>query len=162
MTLTSNFQKLTPLLLKVIYSEYFTETDKDFLNTLQNSPSYTKLPSSLSVAEVTGQANLFLLRKAVDSLQFFVLGDINSALEAARATLQLKLGKDPFRGIFYNFAAKLAEFIGDGQTQIAFETRYRTYKEIYHLEGVLLGTEQALNPEVMDLLDEIVTAEIEN
>ncbi len=162
MTLISNFQKLSPLLQKVIRSEPITETDKHFLNTLQNSPSYTKLPSSLAAAEVTGQANFFLLRKTVDALQFFVLEDINSALETARATLQLKLGKDPFRGIFYNFAAKLAELIGDEQTQIAFETRYRTYQEIYRLEGVLLGTEQALNPEVMDLLDEILTAEIEN
>ena len=159
MALVSNFQKLSPMMLRVTRLESITETDKQFLNSFQNSPSYEKLPKSLETAELTGQTNLFLLKKAADTLHLFVTKDIASALEIARETLKLKLGVDPFRGFFYNFVAKLAEFIGDEVTQIDFEARYKTYQEIYYLEGVLLGAEQTFNPEVMDLFDEILAAE---
>ncbi len=97
---TSNFQRLKPLLQRVVFSGNLTAEDQEVLTSFQNSPAYDKLPKSAEVADSANKTGLFLLKQAADSLSLFAKGDNEQALQAAKATQNLKLGLDPFKGFF--------------------------------------------------------------
>ncbi len=152
----SNFKRLQPLLQKVVLSEVLTKEDKLILTSFQNSSTYKTLPKSSEAANSASKTNLFLLRQATDSLLMFAKGDNRRALEVAKATQNLKLRVDPFRGFFYCFADKVAQLVGDEEASKIFANRYKMYRENYALENALLGAAQVSDPKVQDLLGEML------
>lgn len=154
---TSNFQRLKPMLQRVVYTEKLTERDKQVLVEFQKTSLYSELPKNISEAALYNKTSLFLLKQAADSLLKFARGDNQQALQIVKTALHLPLKVDPFRGFFYCFAAKIAQLVSDTFTNEAFTNRYRVYCETYELENALLGAAELFDPQIQQLFDEMLT-----
>ncbi len=152
----SDFDRLKSLLERVINNGALDEKDVGVLNKFQNSVAYANLPKSDEEAEQIEKVSLYLLKQATDMLLAFSQGEYNNALEAAQPTQNLMLIADPFDGLLYVCAAKIAGLANNISTQTAFTHRYETYQTTYEREKVLLGTVELLNPEIQAFCDEVL------
>ena len=152
----SDFDRLKPLLEKVISKKILNKKDMEILNNFQASAAYANLPKSDKESEQVEKVSLYLLKQATDMLLAFSQKEYNNALEAAQSTQNLMLVADPFDGLLYACAAKIAELANNLSTQAAFTYRYEAYQTTYEREKALLGTVELLDPEMQAFCDEVL------
>ena len=152
----SDFDRLKPLLEKVIKKRTLNEKDIQILNNFQASNAYANLPKSNKEAEQLEKISLYLLKQATDMLLTFSQEKYNDSLEAVQSTQNLMLVADPFDGLLYACAAKIAELANNISAQTTFTYRYETYQTTYEQEKVLLGNVELLDPEIQAFCDEVL------